>query len=669
MTLLLILILGRVVCLGLLLWPSWRSSFLHFWEASWLLLCRLLWWLRCWFLIVTSAICCCRLRWAWAILDRLVREALRIGILHECRCWSIATLLHRCSLIWTDSISVALRLIVSSALSIALVWIGNTLMVFTSWSTIGLISYDLALRRVISTITMSSRCWLLGRACLMVRRRRLLSRTSLVVRGTVRAFLLVKHTGIQIAECWMATKGVLTHLRGLVRSIIPGVCCVGDAILWLGLARLFWVVCLRLATVHLIIVMGTVTMLWHFHWVFHLMVSCRHRSLWLIHVTRLSVNEGVVWAKPTTCRRSARIRTSKILCTVSSRCLFWSRCTWHMWVHIPACPIRITCLVWISICALIILPTIVRITVCGWMAPPSMQWRASGILTSFSSCAWALRRLIRRASPVTVSASTTGVFVGLASWTSRHVGHLSRCRLNVVNVLLESVGYLCWVLLALTVGTNSVSSMADLAGRLMRGCLVMQALFRRSLWRSTCIISAVNLRIISSVTTVVTIWASLCLALTRVASLGASTLIEMLLISRTGISWSSPRPTVLITDTFIRCCCVMVACSIALGTSCHVRSLRGASLDFICSEFFKISDARLKTFNALALTNITIRALVMVTIYATIWSSTCSTTRRLAKVAIWIIVSGGGMPTWRCEICRLMVLRVIHFSLLILQYF
>ena len=64
------------------------------------------------------------------------------------------------------------------------------------------------------------------------------------------------------------------------------------------------------------------------------------------------------------------------------------------------------------------------------------------------------------------------------------MGHLRRCCLNIVNVLLESVSDLGRVLFALTVGTNMstrISSMANLAGGLVGGCLVVQTLFRRSL--------------------------------------------------------------------------------------------------------------------------------------------------------------------------------------------
>ena len=64
----------------------------------------------------------------------------------------------------------------------------------------------------------------------------------------------------------MAPKGILTHVRGLVGSVVRGSRRVRDTVLRLSLARLFSEAC-RLISMDLVvgIVVGAVAMLGHFH--------------------------------------------------------------------------------------------------------------------------------------------------------------------------------------------------------------------------------------------------------------------------------------------------------------------------------------------------------------------------------------------------------------------
>ena len=76
-----------------------------------------------------------------------------------------------------------------------------------------------------------------------------------------------------------------------------------------------------------------------------------------------------------------------------------------------------------------------------------------------------------------------------------------------------------------------------------------------------------------------------------------------------------------------------VATSVTLGASHHLWRLRRSSLALICGELFKISNARLEAFHALAFANITGGTLMVRRIDATVTSSTAGLTcRRVPEV-------------------------------------
>ena len=79
---------------------------------------------------------------------------------------------------------------------------------------------------------------------------------------------------------------------------------------------------------------------------------------------------------------------------------------------------------------------------------------------------------------MTIPSSPTGALMGVASLASTpgHVTYLRRCRLNLVDVLLQSVSNFGRMLFTLTIWSNMatcISSMTDLAGGLMNRCLVL----------------------------------------------------------------------------------------------------------------------------------------------------------------------------------------------------
>lgn len=189
--------------------------------------------------------------------------------------------------------------------------------------------------------------------------------------------------------------------------------------------------------------------------------------------------------------------------------------------------------------------------------------------------------------------------MGVASWPSRHVTHLRRCRLNFMNVLFEGVCNLGRVLLALAVWTYmsaSISTMTtNLSGWWVCRCLVLQTLFRRSLWR------AVHLGIISRIVMII-IWGSMMVAGTtgtfvlstvaRVVCLiiaKVTALVQMLLIVRCASvpRSSTSRCTILVANTTILWCrCIVMAGTISFLATLHMRCLWATTLDFICREFF-----------------------------------------------------------------------------------
>lgn len=100
-----------------------------------------------------------------------------------------------------------------------------------------------------------------------------------------------------------------------------------------------------------------------------------------------------------------------------------------------------------------------------------------------------------------------------------------------------------------------------------------------------------------------------------------------------------------------------------------MRCLRRAPLDLICREFLQIGDAGLEPFDGLALTDIAIRALMMMTINTAITGSTSATiiggrTKVMMRVAAIVVCLGGRLASRCREVCRLMVLRVVHFFIL-----
>ena len=177
-----------------------------------------------------------------------------------------------------------------------------------------------------------------------------------------------------------------------------------------------------------------------------------------------------------------------------------------------------------------------------------------------------------------VPARSTRAFVSVASrTTSCHVTHLSSCRFDFMNILLESVCNLGRVLFALSVGASvatCISTVADLAGRLVCRCLVLQTLFGRSFRRSTTMDLRIFCGMIRSMMT-----ARACPFLFTMASVAtvASALVEVLLVastSGTGISGGAPSPILIPNATIFRRRCVMMARTVTLRSTSHMWCLR-----------------------------------------------------------------------------------------------
>ena len=176
-----------------------------------------------------------------------------------------------------------------------------------------------------------------------------------------------------------------------------------------------------------------------------------------------------------------------------------------------------------------------------------------------------------------VPTRSTGTIVSVASrTTSCHVTHLSSCRFNFMNILLESVCNLGRVLFALSIGASvatCISTVANLAGRLMCRCLVLQTLFGRSLRRST----TVDLRIFCGmIRSMMTARARPFLFTMAGVATVASALIEVLLVAstRTRVSRGAPSPILIPNATIFWRRCVMMASTVTLRSTSHMWCLR-----------------------------------------------------------------------------------------------
>ena len=177
-----------------------------------------------------------------------------------------------------------------------------------------------------------------------------------------------------------------------------------------------------------------------------------------------------------------------------------------------------------------------------------------------------------------VSTRSTSAIVSVASRTTAcHVTHLSSCRFNFMNILLESVCNLGRVLFALSIGASvatCISTMANLAGRLVCRCLVLQTLFGRSLRRST----TVDLRIFCGmIRSMMTARAHPFLfTIACVATVTSAALVEVLLVAstRTRVSRSAPSPILIPNATIFWRRCVMMASTVTLRSTSHMWCLR-----------------------------------------------------------------------------------------------
>ena len=178
-----------------------------------------------------------------------------------------------------------------------------------------------------------------------------------------------------------------------------------------------------------------------------------------------------------------------------------------------------------------------------------------------------------------VSACSTSAIVSVASrTTSCHVTHLSSCRFNFMNILLESVCNLGRVLFALSIGASvatCISTVANLAGGLVSRCLVLQTLFGRPLRRST----TVDLRIFCGmIRSMMTARAHPFLfTIACVATVTSATMVEVLLVAsttRTRVSRGAPNPILIPNATIFWRRCVMMACTVTLRSTSHMWCLR-----------------------------------------------------------------------------------------------
>ncbi len=154
-------------------------------------------------------------------------------------------------------------------------------------------------------ITLACGRWtLLLWASLMVMWWRFFRSWTFIMTGTIWAFLLIKHTCIQIAKSWVSTKVsiTVTHvacvwLVHITTSMVIVWLRVRYAVLRLGLSGLLWLSIAVIALVGLRVVALGIRVR-HLHWIVHLVavvvVGSRHRTLGLIQMVRLRMHQRVI---------------------------------------------------------------------------------------------------------------------------------------------------------------------------------------------------------------------------------------------------------------------------------------------------------------------------------------------------------------------------------------
>ena len=356
-----------------------------------------------------------------------------------------------------------------------------------------------------------------------------------------------------------------------------------------------------------------------------------------------------------------------MLWTVSSCCPFSGRVSSHVRIDIATASLIATrsSMMRISVRPMII--STVMVTMGSWVTCSVNRW-ACRIFIWLIGSAWSFCCLIWGSRYMTVASSPARAnfcrMIIATTRTSRCMRQLSCCSFNLMNVLLQGVSYLGRMLFALTSipVCARISSVTNMAARLVHRCLAMKTRFRRSLWRTLSMHVCILMIRSCTATLIVLIWVtsrgSRLITMLRTA-LVVATVVQMLMVGGDFSAGASLASPILVAEGAVLWCGIWVSRSVSFGTTDWGRGLRRASFNLVCCQFFQVSDAGLESLNALTFTDVSARTLMMMRIYSAIAGCSIWGTCRVAKIRVRV-VSCGCSRAWR-EIGRLVVLAVVHF--------